>query len=63
MERERARECAHTGTEGVTLCCGGIYVWILRDGEREREREGERERARARAGTEAEKKKIRTKHP
>ncbi len=59
IERERARECAHTGTEGVTICCGGIYVhtyiyvWILR----ERERERGRERESARAGTEAERKK------
>jgi hypothetical protein len=42
IERERARECAHTGTEGVTLCCGGIYVctyiYICIDIERERAR-------------------------
>jgi hypothetical protein len=53
IERENARECARTGTEGGTLCCGGIHVYtfiyICIDIEREREREGERESARAQA--------------
>jgi hypothetical protein len=49
IERESARECAHTGTEGVTLCCGGIcvciYIYICIDIERERERESARAQA------------------
>jgi hypothetical protein len=51
IERESARECAHTGTEGGTLCCGGIYVhtyiYTCMDIERARERETESARAQA----------------